>query len=289
MDPILIALVVLGGVALVFAAIIFGVEKKFIVVEDPRIDLVAEKLPGANCGGCGFAGCRNFAEAIVKNESLEGLFCPVGGNELSAEVAEVMGLVAEAKAPQVAVVRCQGSYANSPAKTVFEGATSCAYAHMLYSGPGGCPNGCLGLGDCVTSCAFDAMYMDKETGLPVILDDACVSCGACVKACPRSIIELRNKGPKSKRIYVSCVNTEKGAIAKKNCVVACIGCGKCVKVCPHEAIVLENNLAYIHSDKCKLCRKCVSECPTGAIVEINFPARKAVADAPKTNEENITQ
>jgi Na+-translocating ferredoxin:NAD+ oxidoreductase RNF subunit RnfB len=287
-DPILIAVIVLGGVALVFAAIIFGVEKKFIVVEDPRIDLVTEKLPGANCGGCGFAGCRNFAEAIVKNESLDGLFCPVGGNTTSAEVAKVMGLVAEEKMPQVAVVRCQGSFANSPAKTVFEGVSSCAYAHMLYSGPGGCPNGCLGLGDCVASCAFDAMYLDKKTGLPVVLEDNCVACGACVKACPRSIIELRDKGPKSKRIYVSCVNTEKGALAKKNCVVACIGCGKCVKACPHDAITLENNLAYIHFDKCKLCRKCVIECPTGAILEINFPARKVV-EAPKINEENITQ
>lgn len=287
MDPILLAVIVLGGVALVFAAIIFGVEKQFMVFEDPRIDLVAEKLPGANCGGCGFAGCRNFAEAIVKTESLDGLFCPVGGNATSADVAEVMGLVAEEKAPQVAVIRCQGSFANSPAKTTFEGVSSCAFAHSLYAGPGGCPNGCLGLGDCVVSCSFDAMYIDKVTGLPVVIEENCVSCGACVKACPRAIIELRNKGPKSKRIFVSCVNTEKGAISKKNCTVACIGCGKCVKACPHDAITLENNLAYISFDKCKLCRKCVTECPTGAIVEINFPARKT--ETAKTNEDQITQ
>jgi ferredoxin len=118
------------------------------------------------------------------------------------------------------------------------------------------------------------MFMDSETGLPVVVEENCTSCGACVVACPRDIIELRNKGPRGKRIFVSCINREKGAIARKNCTVACIGCGKCVKVCPYDAITLENNLAYIDHIKCKLCRKCVPECPTNAILEINFPLKK---------------
>lgn len=278
MSPIIIAIIVLGVSSLVFAAIIFGVEKQFKVIEDPRIDDVSEILPGANCGGCGFAGCRNFAEAIVKNESLEDMFCPVGGNDLTAEIAAVLGLEAEEKAPQVAVLRCNGSKVNSPAKFNYEGAESCAFANYLSSSTGGCPNGCLGLSDCVDSCEFDAMYMDKDTGLPVIIEDNCVACGACVKACPRDIIELRNKGKKSKRIYVSCINTEKGAIAVKNCKVACIGCGKCVKACTFDAITLENKLAYIDYDKCRLCRKCVTVCPTDAIIELNFPARKIKVD-----------
>jgi Na+-translocating ferredoxin:NAD+ oxidoreductase RNF subunit RnfB len=285
-SPIIIAIIVLGASALVFAAIIFGVEKQFKVIEDPRIDEVAEALPGANCGGCGFAGCRAFAETIVKNESLEGMFCPVGGNDLTAEIAAVMGLEAEEKAPQVAVLRCNGSKKNTPEKFIYEGAQSCAFANNLSAGPGGCPNGCLGLGDCVESCEFNAMYMDEETGLPVIIEDNCVSCGACVKACPRDIIELRNKGKKSRRIFVSCVNTEKGAIAKKNCEVACIGCGKCVKACAYDAIVLENKVAYIDFEKCRLCRKCVTECPTGAIIELNFPPRK-VKEEESSNETNV--
>jgi ferredoxin len=142
----------------------------------------------------------------------------------------------------------------------------------------------LGLGDCEVSCDFDALYMDEKTGLPVVVADKCVACGACVKACPRNIFELRPKGKKDRRIHVACINKEKGAPAKKNCSVACIGCGKCVKVCPFDAITLKDNLAYIHADKCKLCRKCVPVCPTGAIHELNFPPRKPKpeqkADAP---------
>jgi len=110
-------------------------------------------------------------------------------------------------------------------------------------------------------------------------EDKCTSCGACVKACPKNIIELRKKGPKSRRIFVSCVNKDKGAAARKACANACIGCGKCVKECPFEAITLENNVAYIDYRKCRLCRKCVAVCPTGAIHELNFPPRKEAAPA----------
>ncbi|MBU2466743.1 MAG: 4Fe-4S binding protein, partial [Bacteroidetes bacterium] len=153
------------------------------------------------------------------------------------------------------------------------GPSTCAFAHNLYAGEGGCPHGCLGLGDCVASCDFDAIHMNPETGLPEV-NDKCVACGACVKACPRGIIELRPKGKKDRRIFVSCINEEKGGVAKKNCAVACIGCSKCFKVCPFEAITMNNNLAYIDPIKCKLCRKCVEVCPTDAIHELNFPPRK---------------
>jgi len=145
--------------------------------------------------------------------------------------------------------------------------------HTHPIGEGGCQYGCLGLGDCVDACEFDAIHMSDERGLPEV-NDKCTACGACVEACPRDIIELRKRGPKEKRIFVSCVNKEKGAVAVKNCSVACIGCGKCEKVCEFDAITITGFLSYINFEKCKLCRKCVEVCPTNSIWEVNFKPRK---------------
>jgi electron transport complex protein RnfB len=274
---LIFAVVSLSAIGLISAVVLYFIAQKFKVIEDPRISEVEENLPAANCGGCGFAGCRNFAEALVRkadaDKSLDGLNCPVGGAEVMKKVAGVLDLVAAETEPLIAVIRCNGSLKNAPAKVRYDGPSTCAFAHNLYSGSSGCAFGCLGLGDCVASCIFDAIEMDPETGLPVV-NDKCTACGACVKACPRNIIELRAKGKKDRRIYISCVNKEKGGPARKNCSVACIGCGKCVEVCAYDAIVMVNNLAYIDFEKCKLCRKCAPVCPTEAIHEINFPPRK---------------
>jgi len=274
---LIFAVVSLSAIGLVSAVVLYFVAQKFKVIEDPLIGIVEESLPAANCGGCGFAGCRNFAEALVKKaedeKSIEGLNCPVGGSDVMKKVAAILELEAGEAEPLVAVVRCNGSFKNAPAKVKYDGPATCAFAHNLYAGSSGCAFGCLGLGDCVVACIFDAIDMDDATGLPVV-NDKCIACGACVKACPRNIIELRAKGKKERRIYVCCVNQEKGGPARKNCSVACIGCGKCVEVCPFEAIALVNNLAYIDFEKCKLCRKCAPVCPTEAIHEINFPPRK---------------
>ncbi len=282
-EIVLYSVLSIGSLGTLMALVLYIVAQRFKVIEDPRIDQVEDKLPGANCGGCGYAGCRNFAEEIVKAGTLEGFNCPPGGSEVLSEVASVLGLEAEEQESMVAVVLCSGSRQVAPPKTRFEGLNTCEFAHSLYAGLSGCPYGCLGEGDCVVSCNFDAMCMDENTGLPVIIEEKCVACGACVKACPRNIIELRKKGKKSRRIFVSCINREKGGVARKNCKVACIGCGRCVKECKFEAITLENNLAYIDFNKCTLCRKCPQECPTSAIHEINFPPRK-----PKEKKENKT-
>ena len=265
------ALSVIGTSA---AVILFFVARKFKVVEDPRIDEVEEILPAANCGGCGFAGCRAFAEATVKSDKLDDFYCPVGGNETMNKIAEALGLEAVKKDPRIAYIRCNGTCEHRPQTSNFDGASTCAIEASVYSGETDCQFGCLGHGDCYDSCDFNAIEMRPELGIPRIIDENCVACGACVEACPRDLIELRKKFPKYRKVVVSCMNEDKGGVARKACKVACIGCGKCVKECPFDAITLENNLAYIDSDKCKLCRKCVPVCPTNAIQEFNFPPRK---------------
>ena len=277
MNVILIGVITLFVIALVAAIVLFLAAKKFKVEEDPMIDVVADMLPGANCGGCGFAGCRNLAEAIVKTKDLEAAHCPVGGNETANKIAGVLGLTVEETEPKVAVIRCNGTRQNSVPNVEYEGAPTCAYAQTVLANEGGCPFGCVGCGDCRTACQFSAISYDEGLGMPVIDENRCVACGACVKACSRKLIELRFKGKNNRRVYVSCSSKDKGAVAKKHCKVACIGCGKCAKVCPFGAITVENNLAYIDYTKCKSCRKCVAECPVGAITEKNFPPRKEAA------------
>ena len=274
MSLLLTAATALGVIGAGSAAILYFVGKKFQVEEDPRIQEVQDSLPGANCGGCGFPGCSAFANACVKADGLEELFCPVGGQDTMNAVATILGKAASASAKKIAVVRCNGTCDERPRLNLYDGASNCSIAAALYSGDTGCSFGCLGLGDCVDSCAFDAIHMNPDTLLPEVVEDACTACGACVKACPKNIIELRKQGPKSRRIFVSCVNKDKGGVAKKACNVACIGCSKCQQVCPFETITIDNNLAYINDDKCRLCRKCVPVCPTQAIWELNFPARK---------------
>lgn len=254
------------------ALILYAVAQKFKVYEDPRIDDVEKMLPGANCGGCGYAGCRTLATALVNDDDISDLFCPVGGAGTMKNIADFLGKAAAEREPMVAVLRCNGTCANRPRTNTYNGALSCAVEASLYAGETGCSYGCLGQGDCVEACNFDALHMDPETGLPVVDQDKCTACGACVKTCPKTLFELRKKGPKDRRVYVACMNRDKGAIARKNCTVACIACGKCVRTCPFDAITLESNLAYIDYNKCRLCRKCVPECPTNAIWDVNFPS-----------------
>jgi len=273
-STVLLTIISLGVLGLVSSVILYFIAQKFKVFEDPRIDTVQEALPAANCGGCGFAGCRNFAEALVKSDSFDGLNCPVGGNDVMEKVARILGREAVAVEPRVAVLLCQGSPEHRPRTSHYDGVKDCRIAHSLYIGETDCAYGCLGYGDCVSACTFGAMHMDKVTCLPVINDDKCTSCGACVKACPRNIIELRKKAKKDRKIYVACVNCDKGGPARRACKVACIACNKCYKVCEFDAIKIENNLAYIDASKCTFCRKCVEECPTSSILELNFPPRK---------------
>lgn len=275
----IVSLVALG---LLFSVVLYIVAQKFKVEEDPRIDIIESLLPGANCGGCGLAGCRAFAEEVVNAPSLGSFSCPVGGDAVMENVAAALGQEAVKIEPRVAVIKCHGTVDNRARINHFDGYASCKVMASLYSGDTGCRYGCLGKGDCVEACKFDAISIDERRGIVEVDEEKCVACGACVRACPKSIIELRPKGPKNRRVYVSCSSKDKGAVARKACSVSCIGCGKCAKVCAFDAITIENNLAYIDPSKCKLCRKCVDECPTKAIWAVNFPIK--VPLTPKQEE-----
>ncbi len=281
MDLILIAVIVLGGIGLISALVLFAASKKFAVHEDPRIAQVAELLPQANCGGCGYPGCGGFAGACVKaadGGSIDGLLCPVGGQAVMEKVAGVLGFQASAAAPKVAVVRCSGTCDARPHGVEFDGAHSCRIQNMTGMGETQCLYGCLGEGDCEHACLFGAIKVNPETRIAEVDESKCTGCGACAKACPRFIIELRAQGPKNRKVVVLCNNKDKGALAVKECKNSCIGCGKCVKACAFEAITVDSNMAHIDPDKCKMCRKCEDDCPRGAIHAINFPPRKPKAE-----------
>ena len=231
-------------------------------------------MPATNCGGCGQPGCRAFAEALAQAADISEMHCPVGGNDVMKQVGEILGVEVKEKDPYIAVVKCSGSFEHRKKTTVYDGAPNCTVASMLYGGDTGCAYGCLGLGECVDACDFEAMYMDEKTGLPVVIEDKCTACNACVKACPKDIMELWPRGRKNRRIFVACINEEKGGIAKKYCSVACTGCEKCVDVCRYDSVFVENNLAVIDPEKCKLCRDCVEVCPSKVIDMVNFPPKK---------------
>ena len=284
MNTLVLTVLTLGVLGILLAVILYFVAQKFHVEEDPRIDEVEKMLPGANCGGCGFAGCRAMSEALVSRDNIASLFCPVAGGDTMKSIASFLGKVAPDKEPMVATMRCGGSCDKRPKVNHYDGALNCAVVNTFYVGESACAFGCIGYGDCVNACKFDALKLNPETGLMEVDADKCTACGACVKACPKGLIELRKKWPKNRAIYVACRSKNRGAVVMKACKAGCIGCGKCAKVCAFGAITIENDLAYIDHEKCKLCRKCEDECPQHTIVAVNFPARK-----PKPAPEAVSQ
>jgi Na+-translocating ferredoxin:NAD+ oxidoreductase RNF subunit RnfB len=278
------AIILLGSTGVIAAFILYFLAKQFEVKEDIRIGRVLEILPGVNCGGCGFPGCGGFATACVNADSLDGLSCPVAEPGLMKKVGAIIGLDADETIQMTAVLRCNGTCEARSRTNIYDGAKSCAVISSLYSSDTGCSYGCLGLGDCVAACLFDAIHINPVTGLAEVSEDKCVACRVCEKACPKNLIEMRKKGLKSHRIYIACINKDKGGIARKACQNACIGCNKCLKECDYNAITIAQNIAYIDDAKCRLCSKCVPVCPTGAIHELNRlpPCETAANDSVST-------
>lgn len=258
-EGIITPIISIGGIGLLFGIILGIAAKKFAVPVDERVQAIRESLPGANCGGCGFAGCDAMAKAIADGESpVNG--CPVCNAEQIAVISEIMGVEAQDGEKQVAVVRCRGNAENAKMKYEYQGIKTCQDANLIGGGPKVCTYGCLGFGTCASACPFGAITM--ENGLPVIDKEKCAGCGVCQAACPRNVIHIV---PISTSYHVNCVSQDKGKDVKVGCQVGCIGCGLCARQCENGAITVANNFATIDPSKCVGCGKCIAKCPTKAI------------------------
>lgn len=265
MEQQYLAMIVLGVVGFAAALILYLVAKKFNVKEDSRIAEIEAILPGANCGACGRKGCHDFAVECCKTGSLAGLNCPGAGAEGMSKIAAVLGLAAPEAESKKAFVRCHGTKCNRLVGRNVVMVESCVSAKSLAMPSGYCTWGCLGGGDCVKACRFDAMTWNAEDNMPNVVLDKCVGCGACADACPQNLILIREVKQEVAAVVVTCSNRDKGGAARKMCAVACIGCGKCARTCKFGAITVADNLASINPEKCEGCGECVDGCPTKAI------------------------
>ena len=274
LEPVLIVVVI----GFICAGILTIASKVFFVPVDETFTLLREQLPGANCGGCGYAGCDDYANALAEDHSLPCNKCTAGGPDVAAALAEVLGVTAEAAEKEVAVVMCNGTHEAAKSLLEYTGMKTCSAAKQFFGGVNQCPYGCIGLGDCVAACEFDAIHICD--GVAVVNRDNCVACGACARTCPNKLIRI---SPAKNIVVVQCHSNAKGAETRKACTNGCIGCGKCEKTCKFDAIHVVDNLAYIDPEKCKNCGMCAKECPTGAILNMRVKkAAPAKAEAPKT-------
>lgn len=255
----LYTVLIVGGIGLILSVVLSLASKFFAVPTDERTEQIRACLPGANCGACGFSGCDGYADALAKGEAEPNL-CTAGGDNTANALSKVLGVEVNA-VKKCAVVHCNHGLEKAVSEFAYNGAASCAAASLLYGGPLACKHGCLGFGDCISVCDFNALSL--VDGNITVNPEKCGGCDKCTKVCPKGLITVE---PLDAPVYVACSNTEKGAVARKECTAACIGCKKCEKVCPTGAVEVENNLAHINPQKCTGCGECERNCPTKCII-----------------------
>lgn len=260
---IVLPILIVSALAAVFAFALSYLGDKMSVERDARIDDIERNLAGANCGGCGYPGCSQFAEALFKGEA-DLSKCNPTSPENKQNIADILGMSEIKSEETVAVVHCFGGN-RAEDKFDYQGYGDCRTAEILAGGSKACAYGCMGLCTCINSCPNQSVEISKDTGASVVDRHKCISCGACVAACPKKII---GRIPKSAKVYIACSNTTKGKAVTEVCKVGCIACGKCERGCPEGAIKLSNNLAAIDYDKCIGCMKCAAECPRKCILPI---------------------
>ncbi|MDL2288409.1 RnfABCDGE type electron transport complex subunit B [Oscillospiraceae bacterium OttesenSCG-928-F05] len=266
---ILYAFLVLGILGAVFGLVLAVASKVFAVEKNELLDPVMEALPGANCGGCGFAGCATFAQAVIDGKA-EVNGCPVGGEDAAAKIAALLGVETQKNTRLSAFVRCSGGV-NAKKKFTYVGIEDCHAAMRISGGPTECVYGCLGLGSCVKSCPFGAISI--KNGVAVVDHDMCTGCLRCVKTCPKNIIL---PVPYYSDVNVACSSKDKGAALRTVCNIGCLGCRICEKTCQYDAIHVQDNLAVIDYDKCVGCGDCAVKCPRKLIIDAKLDRTPAV-------------
>lgn len=252
------AVIIISLIGLIAGIILALASKFFAVKTDERLKEIRDCLPGANCGACGYAGCDGYAAAINEGSAKPDL-CVPGADSTAKALSEVLGVEIKS-AKKTAFVKCARTDCAAE-EFAYSGNLSCAAADMLYGGPMACKYGCIGMGDCEKACDYGAITVSG--GCAKVDKNKCVGCGKCASACPKGIISIADC---DKTCFVACSNTQKGAVARKNCETACIGCMKCTKVCPSGAVSVQNNLAAIDPEKCTGCGECAAACPEKCIV-----------------------
>lgn len=260
-STLLYVLLIIGVLAILFASLIMFVSKACAVEEDERENQIKENLAGANCGGCGYKGCADFAKALIEGKAS---LCDCGAtpNENKEQIAKVLNIEFSASSPLFAVVKCAGGI-NAKDKFNYVGNEDCVAKNSTMGGNKICSSACLGGGTCAKACSENGISIKNE--LACTSKDLCSACGACAKSCPKGIIELI---PKSAKVYVACSSNCKGKDVLSACSVGCIGCGLCAKSCPENAITMVDNLPVIDYDKCSGCKTCIAKCPRKTIKEI---------------------
>ncbi len=257
----LLSAAILGGVSLTFALLIAIANKKLKVWEDPRVDGVTDMLPGSNCGACGAAGCRAFAEELIARQRQPAQCTQLGGDDV-IEVANYLGVEAGEAVKRVARLLCAGGSNVTVQYAEYRGVQTCGAAAAVAAGGKGCAWACLGLADCERVCDYDAIFMN-EHGLPVVIPERCTACGDCVEACPRDLFVVM---PNEQSLIVQCRSLLEGDEAEALCKVACNGCGLCVTDAAPELIQIVDGLAVIDYERNQTADpKATARCPTGAI------------------------
>lgn len=252
-----VALVTIIGIV---SGVILTLAAKFMHVPvDERVSNIREVLPGANCGACGFAGCDEYAEKLV-HEGVKINLCTPGGADVALQISTLLGADFEEVVAKRAIVKCAGTTETTKYIMDYQGPQTCEACNALYQGRRSCSHGCLGYGDCVVVCQYDAIRI--ENGVAVVDKDACTGCSMCAQRCPNSLIAIV---PATSEVHVACSSTDKGAFVRKLCAAGCIGCLRCQKICEYGAITISDNLAAIDPEKCTNCGKCIPVCPTKVI------------------------